>query len=126
MDIKTIKIKKGFVEENFHDYDEREILPLPEGHEFGKGYNFSLEVYDDLFVNLGMYDSLESLYNDMDSCDGYWDVTLSVTDDGKFYLDVSEPYDYDGNSRYNTFELTGELDELRLWVKDGLDFMTQE
>ena len=126
MNIKTIEIKKGFVAENFMGYDEREILPLPGEHLFGKGYNFSLEVYDDLFVNLGLYDSLESLYNDTDSCDGYYDVTLSVTDDGKFYLDVSEPYDYEGDRRYSTFELTGELDELRLWVKDGLDFMKQE
>ena len=123
--MKTFEVKKGFVAENFIDYHESDILPLDENCAFGKGYSFLLETYDCLFVNIGLFNYIQDFLNDLDehAYDGGWDVELIVADNGKFFLEFTQPYDYDGDVKAEVFELVGDLDELKSWVKDGLGYV---
>ena len=123
--MKKIEVKKGFVADNFFDYDEREILPLDENCDYGKGWNFQLSVYNKLFVTIGMFKSEEDFLSDLEenSNDGSFEVELIVADNGRFFIEVSVPYDYEGSAEYTELELVGDLEELRSWVKDGLDYV---
>lgn len=123
--MKKIEVKKGFVADNFFDYAEREILPLDENCDYGKGWNFQLSVYNKFFVTIGMFKSEEDFLSDLEenSNDGSFEVELIVADNGRFFIEVSVPYDYEGSAEYTELELVGDLEELRSWVKDGLDYV---
>lgn len=123
--MKKIEVNADFISKNFFDYDEREIFPLDENCDYGKGYNFLLAVYDSFFADCGMFKSKEDFLKDLDdhAPDGSWDTELIVADNGKFFIEVSNPYDYDGDVEEETFEVVGDLEPLKAWVKDGLDYV---